>query len=126
MGELLTRSDARGDVMLPAELCALDVEVVGDDECACLIENPVIGAVPSPIGKDGRKRSSTRRRYSVSSRAVAVRVPVKYKRLIWLLVSTRNSKQSLAIRRSRSVRCDAKRSTSSSPRRFGRMISFNF
>lgn len=79
--------------------------------------------MPCPIGSDGRKRSSTRRQYSTSRRAAAVRVPVKYRRLIWLLVRTRNSKQSLAIQRSRSVRCDASRNTSSSPSRFGRTIS---
>jgi hypothetical protein len=42
MRELLTRGDTRRDGVLPAELWALDVQVVGDDERACLIENPVI------------------------------------------------------------------------------------
>jgi hypothetical protein len=42
VGQLLAVGDARGDRVLPAELRALDVQVVSDDQRACLIENPVI------------------------------------------------------------------------------------
>jgi len=40
VGELLAVRDARGDRVLPAELRALDVQVVSDDQRACLVGRP--------------------------------------------------------------------------------------